>query len=122
MSKKKPRSRDPHSWIKDTTKKPAAEAAEEAPAAAADEETDESGPRRFVVVEFYKNDGRIHAAHEIHPDAQASTDEPPASSSEDTAAARIALTGDLSDKSLLEIYKSHKVDVSKKKPTLVPKG
>jgi hypothetical protein len=122
MSKKKPRSKDPHSWIKDTTKKAATDADEAS--AVTDEETavPVSTPQRFVIVEYYKNDGRIFAAHEVHPDAEADAGELPATDSTDRAVARISLSGELFDKTLIDLYENHKVDVSKTKPTIAPKG
>lgn len=134
MSKKRPRSKDPHSWIKDTTKnaagpgpsgKPEApSAADETPAEPAEEETaaPEAEPQRFVTVEYYKNDGRIFSTQEVLREAQADAGEAPASVSEDRAAASIGLTGELLDKKLADIHENYKVVISKKKPTLVPKG
>ena len=112
-----PKKKDPHSWIKDTTKMAAAP---ETPEAA--EEEDESAPRRFVIVEYLRDDGRIIAAHEVGPDAGADARELPASLSEKSAVARIALKGEMLDKSLLDLYENHRVDDSKKKPTIAPRA
>lgn len=143
MSKKKPRSKDPHSWIKDTTK-PAAEpepsdppegeaaAATAAASEAAAEpeeveeveevEADESGPRRYVVVEYDTSDGRIIAMHEVAEEDQDRVGEIQALAAEGKAAARIALTGEKLDQTLIDLHDNHKVDTSKKKPALVPKS
>jgi hypothetical protein len=129
MSKKKPRSKDPHSWIKDTTKKAAEQPEEEAVAAAEtaaepeeEPEADDSGPRRFVVVAYDRNDGRIVALHEMHDEERGGVSVTAARLPENIVEARIALTGALRDKSLGDLHDNHKVDASKKKPALVPKG
>jgi hypothetical protein len=142
MSKKKPRSKDPHSWIKDTTKQSkapgkASQAAKSEPAEklAAQEETDETSaeqeaqtatleatPQRTIIVEYDKNDGSILATHEVFQEAYADAGQAPASASEGRAAARIILTGKLLDKRLLDIHENYKVVITKKKPTLIPKG
>jgi hypothetical protein len=141
MSKKKPRSKDPHSWIKDTTKKgeepePADQAAKIKPAQkleapeAADETS--SGPgeemaarepirQRAVIVEYDKKDGQILATHEVIGDAQQSAGEASAGVSAGNAAARIALSGELLDKSLIDIHENYKVVISNTNPTLAPK-
>ena len=142
MSKKKPRSKDPHSWIKDTTKKtekpepakqaaetktaeklgPPAEATDDAPAGSAEEmATPEATGQRVVIVEYDKSDGRILATHEVIGEGQESASEAPASVSEGGAAARLALTGELLDKMLIDIHENYKVVILKTKPTLVPK-
>ncbi|HEV2915037.1 MAG TPA: hypothetical protein VGX92_17300 [Pyrinomonadaceae bacterium] len=141
MSKKKPRSKDPHSWIRDTTKKaeepePARQAAKtkqaEKPVTtqAADETHAGPGeaaadsapaPKRFIAIQYDKKDGRIFATHEVISESQESATEAPAIASEDTASARIALTGELLDKKLIDIHENYKVVISKTKPTLVPK-
>lgn len=126
MSKKKPRSRDPHSWIKDTTKKavgpgPSEEPGEEAPAAEPEEaEADDAGRRRYVFVEYDAGDGRIIAMHEETEEGQGQIDAVSARTSEGRAAARITLTGKLLDESLVDLHDNYKVDASKKKPALVP--
>lgn len=143
MSKKKPRSKDPHSWIKDTTKKiekpepaneaaetkpaeklgPPAEATDETPAGTAEEmATRESTGQRVVIIEYDKSDGRILATHEAMGEGQDSASEAPASVSADRAVARLALTGELLDKMLIDIHENYKVVISKTKPALVPKG
>ena len=138
MSKKKPRSKDPHSWIRDTTKKPgegkasapessapaagAGKAEEPGAAEAAAEEVPEGVPRRSVVVEYDRNDGGILATHEMAREAAEASAELPASSSEGSTAARITLTGELFDKTLLDIHENYRVDVSKARATLVPKS
>ena len=133
MSKKKPRSKDPHSWIKDTTKKAAGpkQAKKPEPPVAADETPAGPGeetaaskrtPQQFVIVRYDKNDGHILATHRAYPGAQRSTIQAPADVSEDRATAIIALTGELLDKKLIDIHENYKVVISKKKPTLVPKG
>ena len=136
MSRRRPRSNDPHSWIKDTTKKSgepeaSAQAAETEPAeesatagaAGADEETaaPKGAPRRVVVVEYLKNDGSIVTVHEMYHEASEGAAETPASASEGSAVARVALTDKMVDKTLLDIHENYKVAISKKKPTLVPK-
>lgn len=139
MSKKKPRSKDPHSWIRDTTK-PSAEpepselpegeaaaSAFDAGAAAEPEEVeeveaDESGPRRYVVVEYDTSNGEIIAMHEVAEEDQDRVAEIQALAAEGKAAARIALTGEKLDQTLIDLHDNHKVDTSKKKPALVPKS
>lgn len=118
MSKKKPRSKDPHSWIKDTSKMVPESAAPEEE----EEEEDESAPRRFVIVEYLRDDGRIIAAHEVGPDAGAADAELPASLSDKSAVARITLKGEMLDKSLLDLYENHRVDDSKSRPTIAPRA
>ena len=132
MSKKKPRSKDPHSWIKDTTKKAAGSKPAEKPEppveagetpTGPEEETasPEHRPQQFVMVKYDKKDGHILATHRALTETQGSAGEATASVSEDRATARIALTGELLDKQLLDIHENYKVVISKKKPTLVPK-
>lgn len=147
MSKNKRRSKDPHSWIKDTTKpaaepepseRPESEAAavaaeatpagpEEAAEPEAEEveevEEDESVPRRYVVVEYDTSDGRIIAMHDATEEDQERGGGLQVLAAEGKAATRIALTGEMLDKTLLDIHDNHKVDTSKKKkPALVPKS
>jgi len=159
MSKKKPRSKDPHSWIKDTKKKgeepapaggadapseaptpsesaapvesatpsePAAPAEATAETAAGQEEEeetaeDEGAAPRLVVVEYDKNDGRILATHELLGEPPGAAGEIESSTPEGKAAI-IPLTGKMRDKTLLDIHQNHRVDTSKAKPTLAPKG
>lgn len=153
MSRKKPRSRDPHSWIKDTTKKaeesapaasavtgeaaatgeapPAGDAAGEAPAAGTEaaaaagqeEETaeDEGTATRFVVVEYDRDDGSILATHELLGETPGAAGKLQ-SSIPGGRAAVIPLSGKMGDKGLLDIHENHRVDTSKARPTLVPKG
>jgi hypothetical protein len=155
MSKKRPRSRDPHSWIKDTKKKKgeesapsgegaappesaaSAEEAAESPEAAAPEESaaaetadaeeeeetaeGEAAPPRSVVVEYHKDDGSIFAIHESADDTPEGAGEIE-SSVPDGKAAVIPLPVKMRDKTLLDIHMNYKVDSSKKKPRLVPKG
>ncbi|HEV2860994.1 MAG TPA: hypothetical protein VGX48_08315 [Pyrinomonadaceae bacterium] len=128
MSKKKPRSKDPHSWIRDTTKEGAGpEAAEEAAAddAALDEPEeaeDEAGPRRCVIFEFDPSDGRILASHEVLEDSGVDVGQAPTNLAEGKASACIALTRGLRDKTLRDLHTNYKVVVSKSRPALVPKG
>lgn len=129
MSKKKPRSKDPHSWIRDTTKKAVDQPEEEAAAETTGEpeteegpEADDTGPRRFVVVDYDRNDGRIISVHEVHDEARGGVSVTAARLPEHVVEARIVLTGALRDKSLGDLHDNHKVDTSKRKPALVPKG
>jgi hypothetical protein len=141
MSKKRPRSKDPHSWIKDTTKKAeepkpsgqadetkpaenpeASEATDETPAGEMEETAaHEATPQRFIIVEYDKNDGHIIAIHEMMSETRKSAGEDPDSVPKGMAATRIALTGELSDKTLMDIHENYKVVISKTKPTLVPR-
>jgi len=153
MSKKRPRSKDPHSWIKDTKKKgggsapsgegdappesaapaeaaepsepaaPEESAAETADVQEEEEETaeGEAAPPRSVVVEYHKDDGSIFAIHESADDTPEGAGEV-ASSVSDGKAAVIPLPIKMRDKTLLDIHVNYKVDISKAKPRLVPKG
>lgn len=127
MSKKKPRSKDPHSWVKDTTKKAGAASGssaskpETAEAVAADEEPAEGAPRRLVIVEYEKNGGDIIATHEVVCEWSEDAVADPPSGSETGAVVRILLTGELFEKTLLDIHENYKVDVSGARPKLVPR-
>lgn len=118
MPNKKTRSKDPHSWIKDTTKK----AAEADAAAEPEEAAAESGPRRCVTFEFDPSDGRILATHEVLGATGAAVGQAPRRLAEGKASACIALAGELRDKPLLDLHRNYKVVISDAKPTLVPKG
>lgn len=126
MSKKKTRSRDPHSWIKDTTKKavgpgPSEQPDDEAPVAEPEEaEAGDSVRRRYVFVEYDTSDGHIIAMHEETEEGQGRIDAVSARASEGRAAARITLTGKLLDKSLVDLHDNYRVSTSKSKPALVP--
>ena len=126
MSKRKPHSKDPHSWIKDTTKKAAepneAGATMDDEVTFAEQEEAESGPRRCVTFEFDPNDGRILATHEVPDVSGVDVGGAPTTLAEGKASACIALPGKLRDKTLRDLHQNYKVDVSKSKPALVPKG
>ena len=122
MSKKKAHSKDPHSWVKDTTKKAAAASEPEAAGArAADEEPAEDAPRRLLIVEYEKNGGDIIATHEVVCEWSEDAVADPPSGSKTGAVVRILLTGEMFEKTLLDIHENYKVDVSGARPKLVPK-
>lgn len=134
MSKKKPRSKDPHSWIKDTTKKavktgptakgksPADDDDETASESGVEAESSEAPPGRVVYIEYAMKDGRILVAREVLGESYGCRVAPPATLREGRAGASIVLTGQLRDKRLIELHEKYRVVISKSKPTLVPKG
>lgn len=80
-----------------------------------------STPERLISVEFDTKNGAIISTHEMVCEAEEITSEHGTSVSE-SAVAGVALTGELFDKALIDIHNNYKVVISKKKPTLVPKG
>ena len=127
MSRKRPRSKDPHSWIKDTTKTsetPKAKGSEatESPRTEKARARPKATPQRFIYVEFDPTDGSIIASHELHREAEESAIQSWTSASKDRLTARVPLTGELFDKDLIDIHNDYRVVISRKKPTLVPKG
>jgi hypothetical protein len=123
MSKKKRLSEEAFSWVQDTTGK--AEESEPVieppPAPGKTKAVSKPSRQRFIFVEYDKKDGRIVATHETLREAGKVTSKPWTNLPKDRAAARIALTDELSDKELIEIHNNYKVVISNKKPALVPK-
>jgi hypothetical protein len=123
MSKKKRLSEDAFSWIQDTTEKAEKPKPAKKPRARSGktQAATESTAKRFIFIEYDKNDGHIVATHEILREADELTSKPWTNISEDKAAVRIALTEELSEKELIDIHHNYKIVISNKKPTLVPK-
>jgi hypothetical protein len=123
-------------WIRKTTEnaeepKPAkktkatprkANTATEATTVAKIKSAGRSTPKRVISVEFNRNDGAIISTHEMVCDAEEITSEHVTSASENSYVTAVVLTGDLFDKALIDIHNSYRVVISRKKPTLVPKG
>lgn len=82
-----------------------------------------SAGKRFIFVKYNNDDGGIVATHEIVGAEQQVSDHPWTTVPDGTAVAGFDLTGDLTDKTLIDIHKNYKVDVAKKKkPALARKS
>ncbi|NIV03800.1 hypothetical protein GWN26_07505 [Candidatus Saccharibacteria bacterium] len=134
MTKKKKRlSKDAFDWVEDTSGKEeeaSAKAGEKAEKSqqrkskpAKTEKTaaeSEAGQQKTLFVKYLKEDGSIVATQEVQTTKDKSGIQPWSEIPENMAVTAISLTGQFAGKTLLEIHTQYRVEVSGKKPKLVP--